>query len=89
LEKEGFQVFRDYPKELEAFNRTSSPAAIRMQLPGLADADTDNDTAGHSPKAGGQGAQDQETVRQMLRYWYVQADKQTRKEWKNWIQSSN
>jgi uncharacterized protein YccT (UPF0319 family) len=91
LEKEGFQVFRDYPKELEAFNRTSSPAAIRMQLPGLADADADadTDTAGHSPKAGGQGAQDQETVRQMLRYWYVQADKQTRKEWKNWIQSSN
>ena len=87
LEKEGFQVFRDYPGELEAFNRNSSPAAIRMQLPGLADADTD--TAGPSPKAGDQGAPDQETVRQMLRYWYLQADKQTRKEWKNWIQSSN
>jgi uncharacterized protein YccT (UPF0319 family) len=87
LEKEGFQVFRDYPGELEAFNRTSSPAAIRMQLPGLADADTD--TAGPSPKAGGQGAQDQGMVRQMLRYWYLQADEQTRKEWKNWIQSSN
>jgi hypothetical protein len=58
-----------------------------MQLPGLADADTD--TEGPSPKAGGQGALDQETVRQMLHYWYLQADKQTRKEWKNWIQSSN
>jgi uncharacterized protein YccT (UPF0319 family) len=87
LEKEGFQVFRDYPGELETFNRTSSPAAIRMQLPGLADADTF--TTGPSPKAFGQGAQDEETVRQMLRYWYFQADKQTRKEWKNWIQSSN
>jgi len=85
LEKEGFQVFRDYPGELEAFNRISSPAAIRMQLPGLADTDTE----GPSPKAGGQGAQDQETVRQMLRYWYWQADKKTRKEWKSWIQSSN
>ncbi|EAZ97311.1 DUF2057 domain-containing protein [Marinobacter sp. ELB17] len=89
LEKEGFQVFRDFPGELEVFNRTSSPAAIRAQLPGLADADTDIDTAEPSPKAGGQGAQDQETVRQMLRYWYLEADKQTRKEWKNWIQSSN
>jgi len=86
LEKEGFQVFRDYLDELETFNRTSAPAALRMQLPG-AHAAAGNVTDA-VPQVGEQGAPDQETVRQMLRYWYLQADAETRNEWKNWIQSS-
>ncbi|NVD35998.1 DUF2057 domain-containing protein [Marinobacter lutaoensis] len=86
LEKEGFQVFRDYLDELEAFNRTPAPAALRMQLPG-ASAAAGNVTDA-VPHVGEQGAPDQETVRQMLRYWYLQADRETREEWKNWIQSS-
>ena len=87
LKKEGFQVFRDYPEELEAFNRTDSPAARRPHVPGM-QAAVSNGTEPASPN-GGAGAPDQETVRQMLNYWYLQADKETRNEWKNWIQSSN
>lgn len=89
LEKEGFQVFRDYAEELEAFNRTSSAAATSLHVPGMAIAARDGDGKDSGPRMAGQGTPDQETVRQMLRYWYLQADKETRNEWKNWIQSSN
>ncbi|MGM0952963.1 MAG: DUF2057 family protein [Pseudomonadota bacterium] len=87
LEKEGFQVFRDYVDELEAFNRTDSSAALRRHAPGSSGVVRD----GTEPvsQAGGPDAPDQETVRQMLHYWYLQADTETRNEWKNWIQSSN
>lgn len=87
LEKEGFQVFRDYPEELAAFNRTASPAVLLTRLPGSSGAGANS--AKPAPQIGNQGAPNQETVRKMLRYWYLQADKKTRKEWKNWIQSSN
>ncbi|MDR9424790.1 MAG: DUF2057 domain-containing protein [Marinobacter sp.] len=87
LEKEGFQVFRDYAEELTAFNRTESPAALLSRLPASSGANTNS--AKPLSEAGSQGAVDQETVRQMLRYWYLQADTKTRNEWKNWIQSSN
>ena len=86
LEKDGFQVFRDYPEELEAFNRTESPAALLTRLPGSSDVSANS--AKPAPQTRGQGAPDQETVRQMLRYWYLQADTETRNEWKNWIESS-
>ncbi|KXS51842.1 MAG: hypothetical protein AWU57_3777, partial [Marinobacter sp. T13-3] len=39
------------------------------------------------PHVGEQGAPDQETVRQMLRYWYLQADRETREEWKKQIKA--
>ena len=86
LEKEGFQVFRDYRRELATFNRTESPAALLTRLPGTTATGTNSSTP--APQAGGQGHSDQETVRQMLRYWYLQADTETRNEWKNWIESS-
>ncbi|MGF2734191.1 DUF2057 domain-containing protein [Marinobacter sp. DUT-1] len=86
LEKEGFQLVRDYGQELEAFNRSESPAALGANLPG-ADMELLGKEEGRPSTSA--GAPDQEMVNQMLRYWYLKADKTTRDEWKNWIHSSN
>lgn len=87
LEKEGFQVFRDYLREVEVFNRSSSPAATSgFRAPAVAGAATDVKASAGQPS--GAAAPDQELVNQMLRYWYLKADPKTRNEWKNWILSS-
>ncbi|WP_200182550.1 YccT family protein [Ectothiorhodospira mobilis] len=87
LEKEGFHLFRDYQRELEEFNRTSSSNAVHVSLPGTTTAA--GEEAESVPDFSGVESVNQETVRQMLRYWYRQANKNTRKEWKNWIRSSD
>lgn len=87
LKKEGFQVFRDYAREVEVFNRSSSPAAIRSRNPVFFEAASE---AGEgSLDVSDQVTPDQEMVSQMLRYWYLKGDKKTQSEWKNWINSSN
>lgn len=87
LKKEGFQVFRDYAREVEVFNRSSSPAAIRFITPVVAETASDAREGQHD--SSDQGTPDQEMVNQMLRYWYLKGDRKTRSEWKNWINSSN
>ena len=87
LEKAGFQVFRDYAREVELFNRSSSPAAFKFRTPGFAEAVSD--VGEGQKKVSEQDAPDQEMVNQMLRYWYLKGDRKTRSEWKNWINSSN
>ncbi|WP_396621971.1 DUF2057 family protein [Marinobacter sp. W-8] len=80
LEKEGFQLVRDYARELAAYNRAGSVAAVAVpelktnQDGLLLDSHVDPD---------------QEMVSRMLRYWYLKADEQTRKEWDSWVDSSN
>ncbi|MEC9385713.1 DUF2057 domain-containing protein [Marinobacter sp. bablab_jr008] len=80
LEKEGFQLVRDYARELAAYNRSGSVAAVAVpelktnQDGLLLDSHVDPD---------------QEMVSRMLRYWYLKADEQTRKEWDSWVDSSN
>lgn len=92
LEKEGFQLGRDYEEELAVFNRSQAPAAIS----GL------THTGEHAAPTGYSSAQtfsapvpatntannDQKMAAEMLKYWYQQADKSTRNNFKNWINTS-
>lgn len=80
LEKEGFQLVRDYARELAAYNRSGAEAAVAA--PGLI---TNQDGL----LLDSQVDPDQEMVSRMLRYWYLKADEQTRKEWDSWVDSSN
>ena len=86
LEKEGFQLVRDYARELAAYNRSGAAAAVTAPAA----------TAGPAPLTNQEGLlldshvdPDQEMVSRMLRYWYLKADEQTRKEWDSWVDSSN
>lgn len=83
LEKSGFQLVRDYEKEVDKFNRNShSEAAVQA----LKQPDTDYSSSPQTIPAS-DVAEDQQVVRQMLRYWYSKADKNTKSEMKRWIQS--
>lgn len=86
LEKEGFQLVRNYPRELAAYNRSGDVAAVAVRA----------QTAGAELQINPEGLlldpqadADQEMVSRMLRYWYLKADEQTRKEWDSWVESSN
>ncbi|WP_223268815.1 YccT family protein [Marinobacter nauticus] len=80
LEKEGFQLVRDYARELAAYNRSGAKAAVAA--PGLITNQDGLLLDSHVDP-------DQEMVSRMLRYWYLKADEQTRKEWDSWVDSSN
>lgn len=91
LEKDGFQVFRDYQQELKDFNESSSSAAVHL--------DTKKDSAGHqginknieNSKKQRQITSYNETetnptlAEEMLKYWYQQADKKTKERFNQWI----
>ena len=86
LEKEGFQLVRDYPQELAAYNRSGAIAAVAVR------AKTTGAELQMNPEGSlldPQADPDQEMVSRMLRYWYLKADEQTRKEWDRWVDSSN
>lgn len=87
LKKEGFQVFRDYVEELEAFNRASAPATLSSGASDTTGSAKDENKAGR--QTGAEDAPDQNMVRQMLRYWYLRADMKTRNEFKSWMTSSD
>lgn len=80
LKKEGFQLVRDYARELAAYNRSGAAAAVAA--PGLITNQERLLLDSHVDP-------DQEMVSRMLRYWYLKADEQTRKEWDSWVDSSN
>ncbi len=82
LEKEGFQLVRDYEEELSDFNRSQSVAALGVTAPA---GGTDASHTESMPS--GDSADDQGMVRQMLRYWYLKADETTKNEMKRWIRS--
>ncbi len=86
LEKEGFQLVRDYPRELEIYNRSGAVAAMTA-LAGTRDSGLATNQEGLllDPRTD----PDQETVSRMLRYWYLKADEKTRNEWNSWVDSSN
>lgn len=84
LEKEGFQLGRNYESELKAFNASRAKAA----LPEL-NIETHNFDHGSSdnPLSYSDTA-DQKMVGQMLQYWYEKASPETRNKFKRWIESS-
>ncbi|WP_227663161.1 YccT family protein [Marinobacter halophilus] len=85
LEKEGFQLVRDYPRELEAYNRSGAVAAVTARAETVGTELTSNQ---EGLLLDSQADPDQEMVSRMLRYWYLKADEKTRKEWDSWIDSS-
>ncbi|MBA4502599.1 YccT family protein [Marinobacterium marinum] len=83
LEKEGFQLGRDYEKELEEFNSTDTQAAVKSL-----------NTETHSFNKSVPTSQppsnvhpDQKMVGQMLEYWYEQASDETKNNFKNWLET--
>lgn len=86
LEKEGFQLVRDYPRELEVYNRSGAVAAVAARAETVGTELTLNQ---EGLLLDSQADPDQEMVSRMLRYWYLKADKKTRKEWDSWVDSSN
>ncbi len=86
LEKEGFQLVRDYSRELAAYNRSGAAAAV-VAFPATASSELRTNQDGLLLDS--QVDPDQEMVSRMLRYWYLKADEQTRKEWDSWVDSSN
>lgn len=76
LNKEGFQLNRDYERELEEFNLTNSPAAIRFK-------NRPYDNSDDSPKSDQSGQY--YVAGQMLEYWYMKADAETKDSFKVWI----
>jgi len=87
LHKEGFQLARDYSRELQTYNRSDGVAVVSVasaDSPGLAP-----ETNRGGLLLSSQGDPDQEMVSRMLRYWYLKADEKTRREWQSWVDSSN
>ncbi len=82
LNKEGFQLSRNYEKELTVFNQSSSSAAV-------ATLSHFNSTVHEQPLpigATGKSLSDEAVlVEQMLKYWYQHADEKTRERFKVWI----
>lgn len=79
LEKEGFQLMRDYGAELSAFNQSDSPAAVGSL-------DTSQSVQGPAaPSLVKPGTNQAAMAEAMLKYWYQQADAATRARFKAWI----
>lgn len=85
LVKEGFQLGRDYERELEIYNSSGAVAAYHLTprsvftaSPRAMDPDSGKQAA-VAPSSG------QAMVRQMLLYWYNQADPDTRRQFKAWV----
>lgn len=78
LEKDGIQVFRNYETELEAFNKTDSPAALNT-LSSLSRGSVP------PPKHQSQPQGKSEMAEDMLEYWYQQADEQVKARFKQRI----
>ncbi len=100
LQKTGLQVFRNYAQELAAFNHTSAPASLDHSSSGafsmnadvsgnqpapLAETKPVPPTAAGAHKTAQQPAPQSNMVEDMLKYWYQQADEQTRQKFKTWI----
>jgi uncharacterized protein YccT (UPF0319 family) len=85
LEKTGFQVVRNYEQEISEFNKGRSQAAWTGG--DVSTVPHSNAAAAAETISSGKSVEDQETVRQMLRYWYSKADEETRSEMKHWIVS--
>ncbi|MCW8908907.1 MAG: DUF2057 domain-containing protein [Sedimenticola sp.] len=85
LVKEGFQLGRDYERELELYNSSGSVAAYRP-IPQRVFTTSSQAVHRNSDQPAGRGsASGQALVRQMLLYWYNQADPDTRRQFNAWL----
>lgn len=85
LEKEGFQLVRDYEKEVKEFNNSTADAAV-SEL----NIETHSFNQGRATyPAESNFHPDQKMVGQMLQYWYEQANTETRNKFKSWTESSH
>ncbi|MET3999819.1 DUF2057 domain-containing protein [Marinobacterium sp. MBR-109] len=83
LEKEGFQLSRDYESELKKFNNTQSDAAM-ISL----NHETHSFNKGTPAQSVSNSINpDQKMVGQMLQFWYEQASTETQNKFKSWIKS--
>lgn len=78
IEKNGFQLSRDFEKELERFNKSNSPAALPKNK--IINPDNNNTTISVIGK--------ENMTMNMLIYWYNQADRSTRKNFKELIKKN-
>ena len=81
--KEGLQIGRDYQAELLAMGKgfQQAPAEVALATTAAVAA-----TAVPDAKSNAQGSVDKnaQTI-EMLKYWYTQADAETRKNFQHWI----
>lgn len=97
LEKKGLQLGRNYGQEVAAFNKTDSPAAYsaaaEIAATEVRDADTvesANAVDQATAKIGGSHSlADQAMVERILKYWYQQASRMTRNNFKSWVETSH
>lgn len=87
LEKDGIQIFRNYETELEAFNKTDSPAALDTlsSVPENFVSSPTPATVKVAPKHQAQPQSKADMAEDMLKYWYQQADEEARVRFKQRI----
>lgn len=87
LKKDGFQLMRDYEAELASYNQTDAPAAVRLGETATVPTVTKNNQINSSwdVERQSQPASDQSVTDNMLKYWYQQADDETRQKFLEWI----
>ena len=83
LEKDGLQLGRNLAQELREFNATGHDAALAARAP-AAQAYVHYGTPSALPKGRGDATMSD----QMLRYWFQQADSETRTRFLNWANKS-
>lgn len=98
LEKDGMQIFRNFEKEIHAFNETDSQAAVNSGPP-VSNIRTSPVTSSRpvtttqkpAPKKQVTSTSEinqSNVAEKMLMYWYNQADEETRNKFKLWINQS-
>jgi len=90
LKKEGFQLSRDYERELRDFNATGANAALPYMPKPVVSADMSKPVAASYSSNTVQSKSQSEAPQvnmpeQMLKFWYNQADQETRERFKKWI----
>jgi uncharacterized protein YccT (UPF0319 family) len=84
LEKEGFQLGRNYQQELMVFNASESPAALMN--PTLISRKQNHLPAAKSGIQQPAASNNSNMAEVMLKYWYQQADDTTRSNFRIWIE---
>lgn len=85
LTKDGIQVGRNYREEINQYNLSAAPAAIKMQPQAITTSLASSTTSLSATQVSATGSQDNPTqinVGQMLDFWYQQADEKTRQAFK-------